>query len=42
MVPGYSDTASAFLIAISGAVVNHVDGDRTAPVPLVWPAGTLP
>ena len=41
MVPGYSDTSSLF-IAISGAVVNHVDGDGTAPDPLVWSAGALP
>ena len=31
-----------FLIAISRAVVNHVDGDGTAPDPLVWSAGVLP
>ena len=35
-----SDTAS-FFIAISRAVVNHVDGDGTAPDPLVWSAGAL-
>ena len=42
MVPSCSDTASLFLIAISWAVVNHVDGDGTAPDPLVWSAGALP
>ena len=40
MVPGYSDSAS-FFIAISGAVVNHVGGDGTAPDPLVWSAGAI-
>ena len=30
-----------FFIAISGAVVNHEDGDGTAPDPLVWSAGAL-
>ena len=35
-------TLHRFFIAISGAVVNHVDGDGTAPHPLVWSAGALP
>ena len=41
MVPRNSDTAS-FFIAISRAVVCHVDGDSTAPDLLVWSAGALP
>ena len=41
MVPGCSNTAP-FFIAISRAVVNHVDGDGTAPDPLVWSDGALP
>ena len=32
VVPGYSDTASLFF-AISRAVVNHEDGNGTAPDP---------
>ena len=31
-----------FFIAISQTVVNHVDGDGTAPDPLIWSAGALP
>ena len=31
-----------FFIAISRAAVDHVDGDGTAPDPLVWSAGALP
>ena len=31
-----------FFIAISRAVVNHVDGDGTAPDPLVWSVGAPP
>ena len=41
MVPGCSLTAS-FFVAIARDVVNHVDGDGTAPDPLVWSAGALP
>ena len=41
VVPGDSDTAS-FFNAISRAVVNHVDGDGTAPDSLVWSVGTPP
>ena len=31
-----------FFIATSRAVVNHVDGEGTAPDPLIWSAGALP
>ena len=41
MVSGYSGTAS-FFIAISRAVVDHVEGTGTALDPLVWSAGALP
>ena len=37
-----SGSASLFLIAISRAVVFHVDGAGTALDPLVWSAGALP
>ena len=33
---------TVFFIALSGAVVVHVEGDCTAPDPLVWSAGALP
>ena len=35
-------TLHRFFIAISRAVVNHVDGDGTALDPLIWSAGALP
>ena len=35
-------TLHRFFIAVARAVVNHVDGDGTAPDPLVWSAGALP
>ena len=31
-----------FFIAVSRAVVNHVDGEGSSPDPLVWSAGALP
>ena len=35
-------TLHRFFIAVSRAVVNHEDGNGTAPDPLVWSAGALP
>ena len=35
-------SSSSFFVAIARAVVNHDDGDGTAPNPLVWSAGSLP